>query len=118
MIAIAVQDEREAKLSAEKSGAHFPILADDNGAIAEAYGVEDNGWSTPSVFVIGQDGSILWQEITNMESYQGCGIDRVSSQTILENLSLQQSKIWIKLAVVGLLKGFCLGELRSPQVMG
>ncbi len=84
VIAIAVQRERGAEASARASQAQFPILADSDHAVAEAYGVEDDGWSTPSVFVINQDRQIVWKEITHITS--GCGTERIASQTILENL--------------------------------
>jgi peroxiredoxin len=85
VIAIAVQSENGAARSAEVSGFQFPILADSDHAVAEAYGVVDAGLSTPSVFVVNHDGQIIWKEITHIEG-SGCGTERVPSQTILENL--------------------------------
>ncbi len=85
VIAIAVQRVGGAEASAKTSGAQFPIFSDSDHAVAEAYGVEDDGWSTPSVFVINQDRHIVWKQITHIPS--GCGEERVPSQTILENLS-------------------------------
>ena len=86
VIAIAVQSEEQADRSAWSSDAKFPILADSEHTVAEAFGVlEDDGVSTPSVFIIGQDRNIVWSEITHIEG-SGCGKDRVPSETILENL--------------------------------
>ncbi len=98
VIAIAVQSGRQAETSANTSGAQFPILADSDHAFAEAYGVydllpEDDGLSTPSVFIINQDRQIVWKHIASSifeegeePSYPSCGGERVPSQTILENL--------------------------------
>ena len=98
VIAIAVQDDRGAEASARTSQAQFPILADSDHAVAEAYGVydllpEDEGLSTPSVFVINHDRQIVWRHIASSifeegeePSYPTCGEDRVPSETILENL--------------------------------
>lgn len=98
VIAIAVQSEGQAKMSAEVSWAQFPILADKDHTVAEAYGVfdllpEDDGLSTPSVFVINQDRQIVWKHIASSLYEEGeepssptCGEDRVPSQTILDNL--------------------------------
>ncbi len=93
VIAIAVQNEELAGISAKVSGAQFPILAGDK-AVAEAYGVfeslssgfdVDFGLTTPSVFIINKDRQIIWSEISYIEG-EGCGTERVPSQTILENL--------------------------------
>jgi peroxiredoxin len=98
VIAIAIQDDRGAEASARASQAQFPILADSDHAVAEAYGVydtlpEDDGLSTPSVFVINQDRQVVWKHIASSlfeegeePSYPSCGEPRVPSETILENL--------------------------------
>ena len=98
VIAIAVQSGEGAEFSAELTKAQFPILADRDHAVAEAYGVfdtlpEDDGLSTPSVFVIDKEGHIVWKHIATsiLEEGEeprsaGCGGERVPSQTILENL--------------------------------
>ena len=84
VIAIAVQKELEVLTSARVSTAQFPILADSEHAVAEAYGVFDGGLSNPSVFIISKDRNIVWSEISHTEG--GCASERVPSQTILENL--------------------------------
>ena len=99
VIAIAVQSGGQAEISMTRSEAQFPILADRDHAVAEAYGVydlllEDAGRSTPSVFVISQDRHIVWTHIASSIYPEGekapssisCGGKRVSSQIILENL--------------------------------
>jgi peroxiredoxin len=85
VIAIAVQKELEVVTSARVSTAQFPILADSEHSVTEAYGVLDDGLSNPSVFIINKDGQIVWSEITHLK-YGGCGLERVPSETILEKL--------------------------------
>jgi peroxiredoxin len=92
VIAIAVQKELDVLTSARVSTAQFPILADSEHAVTEAYGVYGPnphggsiGLSAPSVFIINKDGQIVWSEITHIK-YGGCGLERVPSETILENL--------------------------------
>ena len=87
IIALAVQSQEEAASSIEKSKAQYPILADAEHTVAELYGVFDllsgvpvKGKATPSVFIIEQNGQIVWAYIASNIS------DRVSSKTILENL--------------------------------
>jgi peroxiredoxin len=89
VIAIAVQSEENAEFTRKTVQAQFPILADYRD-VAKAYGVFelrfpilDEGVSTPSVFIIDKDQQIVWSEITHVE---GCGTERVPSQTILEKL--------------------------------
>jgi peroxiredoxin Q/BCP len=85
VIAIAVQNEQAAARTKKISNAQFPILADSDHAVADAFGVSEyDGLSTPSVFIINKDRQIVWKEISHIDS--GCGTERVPSQTILENL--------------------------------
>ena len=99
VIAIAVQSLAGAQSSLDRSRANFPILADSDHAVAEAYGVydllpEDAGDATPSVFIINKDREIIWKHINTSIYEEGeapshsvtCGKERVPSQTILENL--------------------------------
>jgi peroxiredoxin len=83
IIALAVQPQDEAAISSERTDAQFPILADNEHAIAEAYGVYNlfsNSEAAPSVFIISADGRIIWDHIATGVT------DRVPSETILENL--------------------------------
>lgn len=83
IIAVAVQSKDDAATSMQKSRAQYPILADAEHAMAESYGVYDifsDGKAAASVFIIGQDGRIIWDHIATHVA------DRVPSATILENL--------------------------------
>ena len=78
-----MQPEDEAALTVEKTTAQFPILADSEHAVAEVYGVYNlfsDSRAAASVFIINQDGRIIWDSIATTQG------DRVPSQTILENL--------------------------------
>jgi peroxiredoxin Q/BCP len=95
VIAVAVQDERGAGLTADFIDAQFPVLADRKRSVAEAYGVlEEGGLSTPSVFIIDKDKQIVWSEISHIEG-SGCGTERVPSQTILENLGQKKGSKFV-----------------------
>ena len=86
MIALAVHDLAGAEAVARVTEASFPILADPDHAVADAYGVYNllgDGIATPSVFVIDTSGHIVW-------SYVGQNAaDRPGVQTILENLPVE-----------------------------
>ena len=78
-----MQPQDEAALSVEKTKAQFPILADSDHAVAEVYGVYNlfsDSEAAASVFIISQDGRVIWDSIATTQS------ERVPSQTILENL--------------------------------
>lgn len=98
VMAVAVQDVTRAAATAFAAKAQFPILADPDHVVAEAYGVydtlpEDFGRATPSVFIINQDREITWKQINESVYEDGeevestCGTERVSSEVILENLA-------------------------------
>ena len=56
---------------AQAIGAGFPILADTNHAVADAYGVFNllgDGVATPSVFVIDPAGRIIWSYCPKMRT--------------------------------------------------
>jgi thioredoxin-dependent peroxiredoxin len=83
VMAIAVQDQAGAQTSAQQANASFPILADPDHRVAEAYGVYNllgDGVATPAVFVIDTSGQIIWSHIGQNIS------DRPTNETILENL--------------------------------
>ncbi len=64
-------------------GIPFPMLADTDHRVSEAYGVYDllgDGYAAPAVFVIGTDGQILWQHVGEDPR------DRPSAQEILSRL--------------------------------
>jgi peroxiredoxin Q/BCP len=83
ILALAVQDTAQAQRMVQVAGTSFPILADPDHHVAEAYGVYNllgDGVATPAVFVIDHTGQIVW-------SYIGRDIsDRPSAQTVLEHL--------------------------------
>ncbi|HSG18034.1 MAG TPA: redoxin domain-containing protein [Anaerolineae bacterium] len=81
VIAIAHQTQNGALRSVENTNAQFPILVDMDHAVSDAYGVYVQG-VLPSVFIIDQDGQILWHDVaTSARSDR-----RVPSRTILEHL--------------------------------
>ena len=80
---MAVQDQAGAQASVNAANVSYPILADPDHRVADAYEVYNllgDNVATPSVFVINKLGQIYW-------SYIGQNIsDRPSNQTILANL--------------------------------
>ena len=80
---MAVQPQEEAALSVERTNAQYPVLADSEHVVAEKYGVYNlfsNSEAAASVFIINQEGRIIWDHIATVVT------DRVPSETILENL--------------------------------
>ena len=83
ILALAVHDVAGAQRVAQVTGAAYPILADPDHAVADAYGVYNllgDGVAAPAVFIIDRSGQIVWSYIGQSAS------DRPSVQTILENL--------------------------------
>lgn len=83
IIALAVQPQIEAALTVESTEAQFSILADSEHAVADKYGVYNlfsDSKAAASVFIISQDGRIVWHSIAARQR------ERVPSETILENL--------------------------------
>lgn len=61
-----MQDVGRAALMAQGLQAGFPVLADADHAVAEAYGVFNllgDSVATPSVFVINSAGEIVWSYV-------------------------------------------------------
>ena len=83
VLALAVQDQASAYATASDTNTSYPILADVDHRVANAYGVYnvlDDNIAAPAVFIINQSGQIVW-------SYVGRNInDRPSNETILANL--------------------------------
>ncbi len=83
VIAIAVQDQAGAQTSVDDTNVSYPILADPDHSIADAYEVYNllgDGVATPAVFIINKLGQIVW-------SYIGQNIsDRPENRVILQNL--------------------------------
>jgi len=83
VIALAVQSQDRAKVSAQAAQATYPFLADPDHQVADAYTVYNllgDGVATPSVFIINKTGQIVWSYISQDAN------DRPSSDTILANL--------------------------------
>ena len=83
IVALAVHDVAGAQRVAQVTGAAFPLLADPDHKVADAYHVYNllgDGIATPAVFIIDKQGSIVWSYIAKDAS------DRPTSQTILQNL--------------------------------
>lgn len=86
ILALAVHHQAGADAVARVTEAPFPILADPDHAVAEAYGVYNllgDGIATPAVFIVDTAGQIVWSYVG-----QNAG-DRPGVQTILENLPVQ-----------------------------
>jgi peroxiredoxin len=80
---VAFQDTARAQTMAQLISAGFPILADANHAVADAYGVFNllgDGVATPSVFVIDPSGRIVWSYIGKDAN------DRPSAAQVLSHL--------------------------------
>ena len=66
ILALAVQDVSRAQGMDQIVQADYPILADAEHAVADAYGVFNllgDGVATPSVFVIDPAGRIVWSYV-------------------------------------------------------
>jgi len=86
ILALAVHDQSVAETVVRVTEAPFPVLADPDHAVAEAYGVYNllgDGIATPAVFIVDTAGQVVW-------SYMGQNAaDRPGVQTIIENLPEQ-----------------------------
>ena len=66
ILAIAVQNQIGAQEMKQTAQAGFPILADSEHTVADAYGVFNllgDGVAAPSVFVVDRDGRLVWSHI-------------------------------------------------------
>jgi peroxiredoxin Q/BCP len=83
ILAVAVQDVSRAQVMDQIVQADYPILADADHAVADAYGVFNllgDGVATPSVFIIDPAGRIVW-------SYVGKDAnDRPSAEDVLTHV--------------------------------
>jgi peroxiredoxin len=83
VVALAVVPVASVDETRQSIGVAYPLLADPEHQVAEAYGVYNllgDGYAAPAVFVIEMDGRILWSHIGQHPG------DRPSAQTILERL--------------------------------
>ena len=83
LLAISVDSVADARRMADYAGADFPVLADEDRGVAQAYGVFDllrDGVSAPATLIIDRNGALA-------ATHVGSRIDdRVSTGTILEFL--------------------------------
>jgi peroxiredoxin Q/BCP len=83
ILGVAVHDIASAQRVAQVTGATFPLLADPDHAVADAYGVYNllgDGLATPSVFIVDPSGRIVWSYVGQNAS------DRPGVQVLLEKL--------------------------------
>ncbi len=76
-------NQDKAQTFSQLAQASYPILADSDHAVADAYGVYDllgDGLATPSIFVIDRTGRIVWSYISADAN------DRPASAVILSHL--------------------------------
>ena len=87
VIAIAYQDQAGARNTVMATNISYPVLADVDHAVSDAYQVYNtlgDGVATPSIFIINPDGEIVW-------SYIGQNLsDRPTIEIILENIPVIQ----------------------------
>ena len=80
LAAISTDDLADARNMAELSGAGFPILSDEDAAVARDYGVFnllDDGVAAPSAFIITPERRIVWRFVGESSS------DRAAVEEIL-----------------------------------
>lgn len=66
LLTVSMDSPSETRQMADKTGAHFPVLADSDGTVARLYAVYDllgDGLATRSTFIIWSDGIIKWRHI-------------------------------------------------------
>lgn len=83
IVAVAVHELIDAQKVAQVTGAAFPLLADPDHTVAEAYGVYNllgDNLATPAVFIIDKSGQIVWSYVGQDSN------DRPDMQTILTHL--------------------------------
>jgi peroxiredoxin len=83
ILALAYMDQGKAQTISQLVQAGYPILADGDHAVADAYGVYNllgDGLATPSIFVIDRTGQIVWSYISKDAN------DRPASAVILSHL--------------------------------
>ena len=83
IVALAVAPSASVDGARQTVSAAYPMLADSNHKVAEAYGVYNllgDQLAAPSVFIIAADGRITWSHVGRNAT------DRPSAQTILEKL--------------------------------
>lgn len=83
MVALAVTSPSAVEQTRQALGIPFPVLADTDHRVSEAYGVYDllgDGYAAPAVFIIGPEGRILWSYVGRDPG------DRPAAEEILAHL--------------------------------
>ncbi len=88
VVAISADTPETLRKKVQSRGIEFPLLADPELAAIDAYGLRHEGAdpfsggdiARPAVFIIGEDGQILWRHLTDNWRV------RVTPETILEQL--------------------------------
>jgi peroxiredoxin len=65
VVAVSVDPPEESLKLGEETGIPFPLLSDPGMRTIQAYGVADAGRdiAVPAIFLLGQDGTILWSRV-------------------------------------------------------
>lgn len=66
MVAISMDETKDAAKMADLVGAEYPVLSDPGGSVVREYGVYDllgDGVAAPAVFIIGKDRAIRWRQV-------------------------------------------------------
>ena len=83
VIAVAVTSIEVANGWCHGTGVTYPVLADPDHRVSEAYGVYNllgDGYAAPAVFVIEPDGQVAWSYVGRDRS------DQAGLQSVLEHL--------------------------------
>ena len=83
IVAVAYMDQARAQAIAQSVQPGYPILADADHLVSDAYGVYNllgDGLTTPAIFVIDRTGQVVWAYISKDTS------DRPASAVILSHL--------------------------------
>ena len=83
VVSVVVATLADVESWCQRAGLPYPMLADADHHVAEAYGVydlRDNGRAAPAVFVIDTDGRVVWSRVAASTA------DPASAASILEQL--------------------------------
>lgn len=86
LLAIAYMDQARAQTIAQLVQPDYPILADTDHAVADAYGVYNllgDGLTTPAIFIVDRAGQLVWSYISQEAN------DRPASAMIVSHLPSQ-----------------------------
>lgn len=66
VVAIAAVSPNTVSSWSQNAAAQYPVLSDAGHAVSSAYGVYDlvgDGGAGPAVFIVGQDGRVVWRHL-------------------------------------------------------